>query len=183
MYQWAVEGSVSGHHSNTHFSSIQVNRSRPDHCQEAALKRKGGFHPDLNDDPRLLTVVLFMENLPENFYPGRFTIASTEMTCPAARFGALVFKAKHPHCGTGAGVYTNYLPANSPFRYQAPSHLIFPDLPKDLYLKMRSNIIAYARNDAMRVRPRELNAALLDEVKSKAVSGAYRNYRTLQMRI
>ncbi|KAN0089969.1 hypothetical protein V8E51_018548 [Hyaloscypha variabilis] len=148
--QWAAEASLTMGEDNFNISSIQVNFSRLDEAMENGIKGKAHIHIDKNDDPKRLSLVLFLSKFPKDVFPGRFNITSAGLTCSAETFGALVFTGKHPHCGSGVGRYPDDLSPDSNLRATLPEGLEYPELEEEDYPDMRISAIIYPRRDCMR---------------------------------
>ena len=126
---------------------------------------------------------LFMtERLPEDYYPGRFTITGPGLTCLGRRFGILAFSARYGHSGSGLGKLLEDLPLDTPVRNIVDNYIEALELDDGEHAEHRVNIVTYCRQDAMRTRTHEFHEDLFDAEKLTGAFGTMRNAKAWQMR-
>ncbi|KAH6665478.1 hypothetical protein B0J14DRAFT_660650 [Halenospora varia] len=180
--RWCIEASLTmGIDGNYSASSYQANITLGNGTLEFSLKSKGHLHTDVNDDPTLWTVVIFLPNCPKRHYAGRFIIASSRLICPGEAFGALVFSGKTVHGAKAVAPYPDEVTDAIIDAYKAC--LGVHKVDRDVGLG-RCNIPVYPRNNLMRARPEQLHPDLFDEAKMlPAFGGSRRAFHTWKMRV
>jgi len=141
----------------------QINYFAHEKSNLEALKTRGDLHPDsLDDPPRLSNLYFFQANTKNSFFPGRFNIASTRLSCSAEEFGVLTFSARHPHFSSAIACVDETLLDDVQMPL-IPNTAGVPRLHGKEYFNGKIHIVRYARQDQMRARPKEIHPEWLEE--------------------
>jgi len=173
------EASITNGHSM--IGGTQINYFAHEQSNTESLKARGDIHPDsLDDPPRLSNLYFFQSNTKNNFFPGRFNIASARLSCSAEEFGVLTFSARHPHFSSAIG----YVDSRLLDDHQNSLLLNTAGVPKiegRKYFTGKIHIVRYARQDPMRARPREIHQEWLDESMAAPHFGGIGNMKVWKM--
>jgi hypothetical protein len=146
---------------NKYFTSMQVNYSKV-YEGLSSLKKFGFLHPDMNDDPTMLTALIVLSHSPPNYSNGRFNVTSLGVSAPLRLCSIYYLSARFFHCGTGHG--ESSVPDGSPLEIQGITPGLIPDLlPKDDYPATRLTIPVYADKRLMEPKFKWFNQELYTE--------------------
>ncbi|EHK97590.1 hypothetical protein GLAREA_12182 [Glarea lozoyensis ATCC 20868] len=184
---WACNAAITiGHHDNQELNAIQLNSSSVSVEQDGDLsddiKQFGGLHIDGGDNPLAFTVMINLSNYPEDYFPGRFNITSVRLTCTLPAGSALVFSGRHPHFGTGGGVYEDSVlrDKNHPLRHRMPRYCELDLLPpENIYL--RACGVMYPSLRFTKARMDLINPEMISD-QALAVFGTLQNLQEFRLR-
>ncbi|KAE9366424.1 hypothetical protein N431DRAFT_472963 [Stipitochalara longipes BDJ] len=178
---WVVNASVTfGHHDSIDQTSSQINYSAAGKIIESTLKKKSLPHTDGNDDPSRPTVLLNLNNLPANIYPGIFIMANIKGYVPGEQFGIFVMTGRVPHGSKGLGEYEAGFDISSMDTSNRAPAEAYPKLPEN-YFEGRITVPIYARLDNIRAIAKQTNAEILSD-KAITALGTKQNLQELRMR-
>lgn len=107
---------------------------------EFTLGEVGGLHADHNDDPRRWTVLLSLDNIPPNHWPGRTLITDLRVYAVMAPLTALVFPGVRPHLSL-----TPIPMGNSARKPYVPSIPGIADMDSSRFPYVRLKIVCYPK--------------------------------------
>lgn len=126
---WQVASLTVGAKENHLYANVQLNYTEEGQPLSNSLKGKfGNVHRDALNDPCVLTAVVSLSHLSEDYFGGRFNITSLNLTTPLRPYEIVLFPGRLYHCSTAFGPYS--VPRGSPLRLPPPQKDLIPSLPK-----------------------------------------------------
>lgn len=111
--RWYQKASLTtGSRNNNVYTNVQLNYTKEGEKLSAGLGKFGGIHRDIENDPTVLTAIVSLSHLSEDYFGGRFNITSLNLTSPLLPHEIPLFPGRFFHCSTGVGAYS--VPRGSP---------------------------------------------------------------------
>ncbi|KAF8856001.1 hypothetical protein BDZ45DRAFT_745861 [Acephala macrosclerotiorum] len=127
--RWHQNASLTmGSRKNHVHTNIQLNYTKEGEKLTNSLKKFGGVHRDIQNDPTVLTAIVSLSHLSEDYFGGRFNVTSLHLTAPLLPYEITLFPGRFFHCSTGVGTYS--VPRGSPLRIPPPEPGLIPPLPE-----------------------------------------------------
>jgi hypothetical protein len=166
---------LPGSESNKYFTSMQINFSSV-YEGLSSLKKFGLLHPDMHDDPTMLTALIVLSHSPPNYTNGRFTVTSLGISAPLRVCSIYFVSARFFHCGTGHG--ESSVPEGSPLELPELTPGMIPDLlPAEDYPFRRLNIPVYADYRLLEPQFKWLNKELYTEKGAVIFADIHEHYK------